>query len=155
MAINTKGSKTDGNGWRVEQYYNPATDSYEAIEGSGGAANMKLTGRNVELQRNLNVTVTAGSTVTFSDINIENVTEVYAYAVSNSGHSFNLNIQWKHLNGTAGLTSFADTTTTKASSGAAQANTGKIGVKSKNIAMTIANSDTVNRQYDVVAGGIN
>jgi hypothetical protein len=48
MAINTKGSKTDGNGWRVEQYYNPATDSYEAIEGSDGAANMKLTGSNVE-----------------------------------------------------------------------------------------------------------
>lgn len=44
MAYNTKAIKTDVNTKPIPQYYNPATDEYEALQGSGGAARHVLYG---------------------------------------------------------------------------------------------------------------
>ncbi|MFK7695411.1 hypothetical protein ACI5FR_21615, partial [Paenibacillus sp. HJGM_3] len=46
MSYNTKAIITDVNNKPVPQYYNPATDNYEAAQGSNGAINTQLTGSN-------------------------------------------------------------------------------------------------------------
>ena len=44
MAYNTKAIKTDVNTKPIPQYYNPATDEYEALQGENGAARHVLYG---------------------------------------------------------------------------------------------------------------
>jgi hypothetical protein len=90
MAVNTKGSKTDGNGWRVEQYYNPATDSYEVVEGNGGAVNTKLIGSKIQpLAITLPYTVAAGANVSLVGIldvtNYRRVVAAVSLDVSKAG----------------------------------------------------------------------
>jgi Arc/MetJ family transcription regulator len=42
MAYNTKAMKTDVNAKPIPQYYNPVTDEYEVVQGTGGAARQVL-----------------------------------------------------------------------------------------------------------------
>jgi hypothetical protein len=44
MAYNTKAIKTDVNAKPIPQYYNPVTDEYEVLQGTGGAARQVLYG---------------------------------------------------------------------------------------------------------------
>jgi hypothetical protein len=44
MAYNTKAIKTDLNAKPIPQYYNPVTDEYEVLQGTGGAARAELYG---------------------------------------------------------------------------------------------------------------
>ena len=44
MAYNSKAIKTDVNAKPIPQYYNPVTDEYEALQGTGGAARQVLYG---------------------------------------------------------------------------------------------------------------
>ena len=44
MAYNSKAIKTDVNAKPIPQYYNPATDEYEVLQGTGGAARQVLYG---------------------------------------------------------------------------------------------------------------
>jgi hypothetical protein len=99
MAINTKGSKTDGNGWRVEQYYNPATDSYEAIEGSGGAANMKLIGSIVEEQMLHNAVAVRDTAIRNSiDINLSKYRDFSILVYSTLDQTVQVSVQNTEFN---------------------------------------------------------
>jgi hypothetical protein len=117
------------------------------------APSVKLTGSNVELQRKLNVTITPGSTIYFEDVSLRDVSSFYFYGVTTVGHSFKLLILYKHLNGSSGLTVYAEATYSKTTT-SAQINTGKMDVKTLDIAVGIQNNDTVDRAYDAVVGGI-
>ena len=46
MAYNSKAIKTDVNAKPIPQYYNPVTDEYEVLQGTGGAARQVLYGPN-------------------------------------------------------------------------------------------------------------
>lgn len=49
MAYNTKPIVTDKDGNPIAQYYNPETDSYEPVEGSGGANKVQVTNNDLSL----------------------------------------------------------------------------------------------------------
>lgn len=48
MSYNTKPLKLDGNRLPAPQYYNSTSDEYEVQQGKNGAANVALTGSNVQ-----------------------------------------------------------------------------------------------------------
>ncbi len=48
---------------RIPMYHNPTTDSYEAQQGSGGAANVALTGSNTQVGADLSATWAASALI--------------------------------------------------------------------------------------------
>lgn len=63
MSFNTKIMVFDGKKQPISQYYNPLTDSYEPLEGEGGALHARLKGRTAESLIANGLTIAAGATV--------------------------------------------------------------------------------------------
>lgn len=144
MAFNTKNMVLDGQKNQAPQYYNATTDSYEVIQGEGGALFYKLNGRTVESLIGNNVTVGAGASVVIQNFTDHtNIDELSVTAVTpNAAHSFELSVDGKDM---AELTfSLA-----KNAVSGTRATIQRFKPDVVDLQVTIKNNDTVSHTYHV------
>lgn len=151
MAYNTKKMLEDSNGDLIPQYWDVVDQEFKPLTGKDGAQDTRLTGSIDELAVELNMTVAAGSSGTFTTIAELDYKEIIMSVRTGSAHGFRSIAYWRYPGATYSpvITSEDLFSVTNANNG-----TGSLKVRMKEVRILISNESQIDRNYDLFLYGV-